>query len=40
MEEERDTDARSVEQVMRPADGLTLTGDEAMLLADARAARV
>jgi CIC family chloride channel protein len=40
MEEERESDVRSVEHVMRPADGLTLTGDEAMLLADARAARV
>src|SRR5262249_9633105 len=40
MEEERESDARSVEHVMRPAEGLTLTADEAMLLADARAARV
>jgi CIC family chloride channel protein len=40
MEEERDSDARSVEHVMRPAAGLALTADEAMMLADARAARV
>jgi len=40
MEEERESDARSVEHVMRPAAGLALTADEAMMLADARAARV
>jgi CIC family chloride channel protein len=40
MEEERESDVRSVEHVMRPAEGLELTADEAMTLADARAAHV
>ena len=40
MEEERESDVRSVEHLMRHAEGLTLTADEAMTLADARAARV
>jgi len=40
MEEERESDVRSVEHLMRRAEGLTLTADEAMTLADARAARV
>ena len=32
MEEERESDVRSVEHVMRPAEGLELTADEAMTL--------
>jgi len=40
MEEEREFDIHTVQDAMRPAEGLMLSADEAMALADARAAHV